>query len=150
MKKYFSRATMCLGIIALLCGVALLVGSILAFVNTSMSSIVMIALGGVFGILFLICFLAEKSRALIIDTEKIIFPRGADKNGKIVFQKTTVKLCDINSVDTKLYKGDGIISKDTSFHTINLKDGTTITVTLYAYGKEAENEILETIKRKKI
>ena len=150
MKKYFSRATMCLGIIALLCGVALLVGSILAFVNTSMASIVMIALGGVFGILFLICFLAEKSRALIIDTEKIIFPRGADKNGKIVFQKTTVKLCDINSVDTKLYKGDGIISKDTSFHTINLKDGTTITVTLYAYGKEAENEILETIKRKKV
>lgn len=141
---------MCLGIVALLCGVALLVGSILAFVNTSMVSIVMIALGGVFGILFLICFLAEKSRALIIDTEKIIFPRGAVKNGKIVFQKTTVKLCDINSVDTKLYKGDGIISKDTSFHTINLKDGTTITVTLYAYGKEAENEILETIKRKKV
>ena len=150
MKKYVSRATMWLGIIALLCGVALLVGSILAFVNTSMASIVMIALGGVFGILFLICFLAEKSRALIIDTEKIIFPRGADKNGKIVFQKTTVKLCDINSVDTKLYKGDGIISKDTSFHTINLKDGTKITVTLYAYGKEAENEILETIKRKKV
>ena len=150
MKKYVSRATKWLGIIALLCGIALLVGIILAFVNTSMTSIVMIALGGVFGILFLICFLAEKSRALIIDTEKIIFPRGVDKNGKIVFQKTTVKLCDINSVDTKLYKGDGIISKDTSFHTINLKDGTTITVTLYAYGKEAENEILETIKRKKV
>ena len=150
MKKYVSRATMCPGIIALLCGVALLVGIILAFVNTSMASIVMIALGGVYGILFLICFLAEKSRALIIDTEKIIFPRGADKNGKMVFQKTTVKLCDINSVDTKLHKGDGIISKDTSFHTINLKDGTTITVTLFAYGKEAENEILETIKRKKV
>ena len=150
MKKYVSQATKWLGIIALLCGVALLVGSILAFVNTSIASIVMIALGGVFGILFLIFFLAEKSRALIIDTEKIIFPRGADKNGKIVFQKTTVKLCDINSVDTKLYKGDGIISKDTSFHTINLKDGTKITVTLYAYGKEAENEILETIKRKKV
>ena len=150
MKKYVSQATKWLGIIALLCGVALLVGIILAFVNTSMTSIVTIALGGMFGILFLSCFLAEKSRALIIDTEKIIFPRGADKNGKMVFQKTTVKLCDINSVDTKLYKGDGIISKDTSFHTINLKDGTIITVTLYAYGKEAENEILETIKRKKV
>ena len=141
MKKYVSRATMWLGIIALLCGVALLVGIILAFVNTSMTSIVMIALGG----MFLSCFLAEKSRALIIDTEKVIFPRGADKNGKMVFKKTTVKLCDINSVDTKLHKGDGIISKDTSFHTINLKDGTTITVTLYAYGKEAETEIVETI-----
>ena len=109
MKKYVSRATMWLGIIALLCGLALLVGIILAFVNISMTSIVMIALGGMFGILFFSCFLAEKSRALIIDTEKIIFPRGADKNGKMVFQKTTVKLCDIHSVDTKLYKGDGIL-----------------------------------------
>jgi hypothetical protein len=150
MKKYVSQATKWLGIIALLCGVALLVGIILAFVNTSMTSIVTIALGGMYGILFLSWFLAEKSRALIIDTEKIIFPRGAYKNGKMVFQKTTVKLCDINSVDTKLHKGDGIISKDTSFYTINLKDGTKITVTLYAYGKEAENEILETIKRNKV
>mgnify|MGYP003443287490 CR=1 FL=1 len=55
MKKYVSRATMCLGIIALLCGVALLVGSILAFVNTSMTSIAMIEVGGMFGILFLSC-----------------------------------------------------------------------------------------------
>ena len=87
MKKYVSRATMCLGIIALLCGVALLVGSILAFVNTSMASIVMIALGGVFGILFLICFLAEKSRALIIDTEKIIFPEEQTKTERWFFKR---------------------------------------------------------------
>ena len=147
MKKYVSRATKWLRIIALLCGVALLVGIILAFVKISLTSIVMIALGGILGILFLSCFLAEKSRALMIDAEKIIFPRGADKNGKMVFQKTTVKLCDINSVDTKFHKGDGIISKDTSFYTIKLKDGTKITVALYAYGQEAENEILETIKR---
>ena len=73
MKKYVSRATIWLGIIALLSGVALLLGIILAFVNTSMTSIVMIALGGMFGILFLSCFFSEKSRALIIDTEVTLF-----------------------------------------------------------------------------
>lgn len=147
MKKYVSRATKWLEIIALLCGVVLFVGVILAFAEITMTSIAMIALGSVFGILFLSCFLAEKSRVLLIDIDKIIFPRGADKNGKMVLQKTTVKFCDIDSVDTKLYKGDGLVSKDISFYTLNLKDGTKITVTLYAYGKEAEKEIIETIKR---
>jgi hypothetical protein len=150
MKKYFSQATKWLGIIALLCGVVLFVGIMLAFLKMTMISIAMIALGGLIGVLFFTCFLAEKSRALIIDTEKIIFPRGADKNGKMVLQKTPVKFCDISSIDTRLHKGDGMIAKDASFYTINLKDGTKITVTLYAYGKEAENEILETIKRKKV
>lgn len=152
MKKYVSRATKLLAIATLICGAVVLIGIIIAFAGVKNIGLPIgfILLGGFSGVIFLTCFVAEKSRALIIDTEKIIFPRGADKNGKMVFQKTTVKLCDINSVDTKLHKGDGIISKDTSFHTINLKDGTKITVTLYAYGKEAENEILETIKRKKV
>ena len=152
MKRYASRATKLLAIATLICGAVVLIGIIIAFAGVKNIGLPIgfILLGGFSGVIFLACFVAEKSRALIIDTEKIIFPRGADKNGKMVFQKTTVKLCDINSVDTKLNKGDGIISKDTSFHTINLKDGTKITVTLYAYGKEAEKEILETIKRKKV
>lgn len=147
MKKYVSQATKRLGTIALSFGVVLFVGIMLAFVKMTVVSIAMIALGGMFGILFLSCFLADKSRVLIIDPEKIIFPRGADKNGKTVLQKTIVKFCDIGSVDTKLYKGDGLVSEDTSFHTINLKDGTKITVTLYAYGKEAEKEILGAMKQ---
>ena len=146
MKKYVPRATKWLGMIALLCGGVLLVGIILAFAEKTMTSIAMIALGSVFGILFLSCFLAEKSRMLVVDTEKIIFPRGADKNGKMVLKKTTVRFCDIDSVDTKLHKGDGLVSKDTAFYILNLKDGTKITVTLYAYGKE-EKDILETIKK---
>ena len=146
-EKICLTGTKRLGIIALLCAVVLLVGIIWAFVKTFMVSIAMIALGSVFGILFLSCFLAEKSRALLIDFDKIIFPRGADKNGKMVLQKTTVKLCDIDSIDTKLHKGDGLVSNDTSFYTLNLKDGTKITVTLYAYGKEAEKEVIETITR---
>jgi hypothetical protein len=152
MKKYTSRATKWLAIFTIVSVAVLIAGIIFILARSSNVGlqIGLTMLGGLMSILFLSCFFAEKSRYLIIDDEKIIFPRGADKNGKMVFQKTTVKLCDINSVDTKLHKGDGIISKDTSFHTINLKDGTKITVTLYAYGKESENEILETIKRKKV
>ena len=152
MKTYISRATKWLAILTSISVAVLIAGIICIFVYSSNVGlqIGLTMLGGPMSILFLACFFAEKSRYLTIDCEKIVLPRGADKNGKMVFQKTTVKLCDISSVDTKLYKGDGIISKDTYFHTIKLKDGTKITVTLYAYGKEAENEIWETIKRKKV
>ena len=147
MKKYTSRETRLLGVITSICGVILLAGIILSFLKFSTASFTMILFGGLLGLLFLCVFLADKSRTLVIDTEKIIFPRGADKNGKIVLQKTTVKFDDIISVDSKLYKGNGLDSKDAFFHTISLKDGTKITVTLYAYGKEAENEILEIIRK---
>ena len=45
------------------------------------------------------------------------------------------------------YKGDKIVSRDCFFHTLKLKDNTKITFTLYAYGKEAEREIIEIIKK---
>ena len=97
--------------------------------------------------LFLACFFAEKSRYLTIDCEKIVLPRGADKNGKMSFQKTVINIDEIHSIKSELYKGDGIISKDTLFHTLKLKDGTAIKFTLYAYGKDAEKEILESIEK---
>ncbi len=62
------------------------------------------------------------------------------------FQKTVIKICDVGSVESKFHKGDKIISDDCFFYTLRLKDGTSITVTLYAYGKDAEKEIWETIK----
>ena len=148
MKKYSSRAVKSLMIVSLVCGVVLLTGIILAFAGIENIGlpIGLIMMGGLLGVLFFSCFLAEKSRALIIDTDKIIFPRGAEKNGKTVFKKTVVRICDIDSVESKFRKGDKIFSDDCFFYTFRLKDGTSITVTLYAYGKEAEKEILETIK----
>ena len=148
MKRYTSRATKLLAIAALICGAVVLIGIILAFagIENIELPICLILMGGLLGIIFFSCFLAEKSRALIIDTDKIIFPRGAEKNGKTVFQKTVVRICDLDSVESELRKGDKIISDDCFFYTFRLKDGTSITVTLYAYGKEAEKEILETIK----
>ena len=148
MKKYSSRATKWLMVVSLICAVVLLTGIILAFAGIGNIGlpIGLIMMGGLLGILFFSCFLAEKSRVLIISAGQIIFPRGAEINGKTVFQKTVVRICDLDSVESKFRNGDKIISDDCFFYTFRLKDGTSITVTLYAYGKEAEKEILETIK----
>lgn len=148
MKKFTSQATKWLMIVSLICGVVLLTGIILAFAGIGNIGlpIGLIMMGGLLGILFFSCFLAEKSRALIINADQITFPRGAEINGKTVFQKTTIQTTQIRSVETIFYPGDGVITKDTNFYTLRLKDGTSVTFTLYAYGKESENEILETIK----
>ena len=148
MKKYTSQATKWLMIVSLICGVVLLTGIIFAFAGIGNIGlpIGLIMMGGLLGILFFSCFLAEKGRALIINADQITFPRGAEINGKTVFQKTTIQTTQIRSVETKCYPGDGVIAKDTNFYTLRLKDGTSVTFTLYAYGKEAEKELWETIK----
>ena len=148
MKKYSSRAVKWLMVVSSICGVVLLTGMILAFVEIENIGlpIGLILMGGLLGVVFFLCFLAEKSRTLIMDTDSVIFPRGAEINGKVVFQKTVVRICDIGSVERKFHKGDKIIFDDCFFYTFKLKDGTSITVTLYAYGKEAEKEIWETLK----
>lgn len=149
MKKYTSRATKWLMIATLICGAVLLTGIILAFgeVANIGLSVGLIMMGGLLGIIFFSYFLAERSRALIISANQIVFPRGAEINGKTVFQKTVIKTNEISSVEIKSYKGDGLIAKDTFFYTLRLADGRIITVTLYHYGKEAEKEIFEAIKR---
>lgn len=148
MKRYTFRATKLLAIASLACGAVLLLGIALLFakIDNIGLPIGLILLGGLLGILFLTCFLAEKSRALMIDADQIILPRGATINGKMIFQRTVIRTCEIKSVESNLYKGDRLISKDTHFHTLKLRDGKKVTVTLYAYGKDAEKEILETIQ----
>ena len=63
------------------------------------------------------------------------------------FGVSVINIDEIHSIKSELYKGDGIISKDTLFHILKLKDGTVIKFTLYAYGKDSEKEILESIKK---
>ena len=148
MKRYTSRATKLLAIVALICGTVVLMGIILAFAGVQNIGLPIgfILLGGLLGAIFLACWLAEKSRVLIISAGQIIFPRGAEINGKSVFQKTVVKTSEISSAETHSFKGDGLIAKDTDFYTLSLTNGRKITLTLYHYGKEAEKEIWETIK----
>ncbi len=150
MKKYTSCATKWLAILTIISVAVLIAGiiCILAHLSNIGLQIGLTMLGGLMSVLFLSCFFAEKSRCLTIDDEKIILPRGADTNGKISFQKTVIHFDEIHSIKSELYKGDGIISKDTLFHTIKLNNGTTIKFTLYAYGKEAEIEILKSIGKR--
>ena len=150
MKRYYSRSVKLLAIVSLDGVAVLLTGIAFLFINIVdiWLSICLTVVGGLFGVLFLVCFVAEKSRTLLIDANKIILPRGATINGKMAFQKTVIKMCEIQSIECCLRKGDGIISKDTYFYILNLIDNRKVTVTLYAYGKEAEREIIETIKKK--
>ena len=149
MKIYISRETKWLAILTIISVVVLIAGiiCIVAYSSNVGLQIGLTMLGGIMSILFLSCFFAEKSRYLTIDCEKIVLPRGANINGKMVFKRTVAKIDEITSVESNLYKGDGLISKDTYFHTLKLKDGTKITFTLYAYGKEAEKEIIEALKK---
>ena len=148
MKKYVSIATKYLAILCIICIAVLLSGVVLIIVGSENISlqIGLTVFGGMFSPLFLIIYFADRSHALIIDSDMVIFPRGANVNGKLTFKKTVVKLDEISSVESKLHKGDKILTGDCYFHTLKLKDGTKITVTLYSYGKEAEKEILEFIK----
>ena len=149
MKTYISRGTKWLAIFALFSVAVLITGVIFIVVNSSNIGlqIGLTMFGGLMSLLFISCYFAEKSRKLTVDGEKIVLPRGADKNGKMSFQRTVVNMAEISSVESNLYNGDGIFSKDTYFHTLKLKDGTKIKFTLSAYGNDAEKEILGIIKK---
>lgn len=148
MKSYTSCATKRLAILTIISAAVLIAEIICIFACSSnvRLQIGLTMLGGLMSVLFLSCFFVEKNRYLTIDDKKIILPRGAEKNGKMSYRKTIINIDDIHTIKSELHKGDGIISKDTLFHILKLKDGTTIKFTLYAYGKDAEKEILESLK----
>lgn len=149
MKTYTSRATKWLAFFTIISVAVLIAGIICILANSSDGGlqIGLTMLGGLMSVLFLSCFFSEKSRYLTIDDERIILPRGADKNGKMSFHRTIINIDEIHSIKSELYKGDGIVSKDTLFHILKLKDGTAIKFTLFAYGKDAEKEILKIIEK---
>lgn len=148
MKRYISRTTKWLAGLTVVSVVTFAVGIVCIIANIPNVDLQtgLTLFGAPMSILFLACYLAEKSRALVIDENTITFPRGADKNGKMVFQKTVIRLDEIRSVDSKLHKGDGIIAGDCFLHTLKLTDGTEVMVTLYAYGKDEEIEIIDIIR----
>ena len=147
MKKYVSRTAKALLFFTIISILVIMIGVILIIVKLSDVGFGITVLGAMMSILFLCIYFAERSRWLRIDDSEIVLPRGVDNNGKIVLKRTIIKMDEIVSVESKFYKGDKIISGDCFFHTLKFKDNTKITFTLYAYGKEAEREIIETIKK---
>ena len=149
MKIYNSQATNWLFILSLISIATLITGVVCVVVGISdiELQIGLISSGGLLSTLFTACCLADGSRYLIIDDKKIDLPRGADINGKTVFKRTVAVIDGISSIECVLYKGDRIVSKDTRFYSLKMKDGSIITFTLYAYGKKAEEEIISTLKK---
>jgi len=149
MKKYVPCAVKWLALLAVISVIVLSAGIISIIIGSSniRLQIGLTMFGGLMTILFLSCFFAEKNRYLTIEDEKIVLPRGVDKNEKVTFNRTIINTKEIRSIMSELCKGDGIIQKDTCFYTLILNDGTRIKFTLYAYGNDAEDEILEAIKK---
>lgn len=147
MKTYTSQATKWLAMITFIFIVILVTGIVFIVANPSGIGVGLTICGGFLSPLFLTCFLSERSRYLTIHEHEIDLPKGVEKSGKNAFQRTVLRMDEISSVESKLYKGDGLITKDAYFHTLKLKNGTKITLTLYAYGKQAEKEILQTVKK---
>ena len=89
MKKYTSRATRWLAILAIISVTVLIMGVICILAHSSNVGLQvgLTMLGALMSILFLSCFFAEKSRYLTIDNEKVILSRGADINGKSLSEK---------------------------------------------------------------
>ena len=147
MKKYLSRATKWIAFLTIISILMLTIGVVLMVIKLSDVGFGLTMLGAMMSILFLCIYFAERSRWLTIDDFEIVLPRGASNNGKTVPERTIIKINEIVSVESKFYKGDKIITGDCYFHTLKLRNNTKITFTLYAYGKEAEKEIIETIKK---
>ena len=150
MKKYISKATKILAIISLLSVLTLIVGIILFVVKDPNVALAIgfTMLGGFFTVLFVPLTFSERSRFVTIDHYEISLPRGIEINGKTVFQRTKIKLSEVVALESKRHKGVFLITKDTYFYTLKINDDVKITFTLYAYGKQAETEIIETIKSK--
>ena len=150
MKKYRSIYAKWFDVPAVISALVLIIGvfMLISGYPNSTASFALIFIGSIMGMLFFACFLSEKSRVLIIDTDKVIFPRGVRRNSKLISKKSVVRFDEMNSLECEFYKGDGFIAGDTNFYTLKLRGSVKMEMTLYAFGKDAENEIYETIRQR--
>ena len=154
MKKYTPIATKWLAALSLICGAMVVVGIVLGFMESGDSDVFLLLtfMGTMLGIVFFPAFLASRTRYLLIDEKAIVLPRGAAVNGKVTLGKRTViQRKDILSLSSQYYRAPLILKiladADQTYHTITLKDGTSIRFQLYEYGKKAEKEIQAIIRQ---
>lgn len=140
MKKHTPAALKRITVLLILSLIVFIVGVFLALtrLSSTVTAVIVIAVGGILSVFLLILFFAERSRSLVIDSEKIVFPRTWDGKAVVYFSK-------IESVDRLRFKGDNVISKDCFLYRLRLRDGKTHDFYLYQYGKAAENEIFQLI-----
>ena len=156
MKKYTSRVIKWAAFSTIIGMVMLVIGIILMIIKLSDIGSEFTSIGAAISTVSLCFYFSEKSRWLTIDDSKIDLPRGANINGKKAFERTVIKIDEIVSVEREFQKGGGItigiffgaITPAACFiNTIKLKDNTEIVFYLDTYGKKAENEIIETLRK---
>lgn len=159
MKKYNSSDQKIVAVIAFVGVCMLIAGIILTIAKIPLLALKVILI--VFGLflsgIFIPCAFGERSRYLIIDEEKIDFPRGCSIEGKYNSKRTVVRFDEIRSVKTKFYEGDTVFVSvilmlfgmpsmgDTYFYTLNLKDDRQIEVNCIRHYGKSEKEIFEMI-----
>lgn len=138
MKKYTPAALKRITALLIVSFIVFAVGVFLAFtkLSSTVTAVIFISVGGIPSVFLLILFFAERSRSLIIDGDKIVFPRTPDGKAVVYINK-------IESLDRFLFKGDNVISKDCFLYRLKLKSGKTHDFYLYQFGKAAEEEIFE-------
>lgn len=142
-EKYVSRSVRKLGTAAAVCLTVCAAGIVLLAcryrgVGTAVGLTIF---GSLSGSLFVLCFIAEYSRKVIIGEQSVTFPQGTFRDGSLTFGKTEVGFDEILYIEESTVRGDGLFTADTRVCSLMLKDGTTVRVKLSDYGKDAEREI---------
>ena len=112
-----------------------------------MASIIVLPL---LSLIFWFAYLIEKRSIIIIETDSITFHYYVFVKPKLKYNcKQGLKIFynNINAINTKLHKGDKILSADTNFYNLELTNGTIITFTLFQFGKKQEKIIYENLKK---
>ncbi len=149
MRKYESTALPLMRALALFCLASLVIALALTVLDWGSASIkgLFWFFGGMGVMLFIPCYFAEKSRYLLIDSEKITLTFGSMRllpngKGKLMTKRLTLPFCEISHIDVEFYEVQTLHAKPTNFYVFTLKNGERYRVTLYSYGKEAVKEIL--------
>ncbi len=138
MKTYISKGTrlfLHLGIALLVGG---LVGILLAVLRVGSFALQAGLISGLaLGILFFSGGLASKTRTLCYDEEKVRLP--ARRKG--------LRFSDIQRIERRWHKGDGIIAGSSWEYRFTLRDGSHFDTFLYEYGKY-EDEIFQALTQR--
>ena len=147
MKKYRQSCIKFLSVLIAICCLMIAVGIVLAFIDYESQTLIFCFLGiGIPWTLILFLILLPAARNyLLIDDEKIVLP--ITRVPKIRVKRNVLSYNQINCIRVVKYKGDGLISKDTTFYRFILNDGCEFTETFYCYGKVQEREIVERLKK---
>ncbi len=147
MKKYRQSSIKFLSVLIAICCLMITVGIVLVLIDYKSQNLIFFFLGiGIPWALILFSVLLPAARNyLLIDDEKIVLPITRVPN--ISVKRNVLLYNQISCIRVVKHKGDGLISKDTTFYHFILNDGREFSETFYCYGKVLEQEIVEQLKK---